>query len=127
MPTAILTFMPGNELPAVELARAIPELTAEYLNVEGAERHEGGVTEAEVIVRVVTGSEWDKNAPDINVHIRAHNFPERVKNGQERACAIHDVLRNHLNCAYGAGVSFSAELDLSDLGYKASYPNRQPK
>lgn len=127
MPTAILTFMPGNELAAVELARAIPSLSAQYLNVKGSLLHEGGVTEDEVIVRVQTGSEWDHNAPNINIHIRAHNFPERVENDQERAELIHDACRIYLDQTIGKDTSLSIELELANLGYKASYPGETSK
>lgn len=118
MPTAILTYSKKNRLLALVLAEALPRLAAPHLNVEGAPRHEGGVTEKEVIVRLQAGDE-----EDINVHFRAHNFPERVKNDQQRTELIHDGCRRLLDWNEGVLVSLSVELELANLGYKASYRN----
>lgn len=123
MPTAILAYSKENRLLALVLAEALPRLAAPHLNVEGAPRHEGGVTEKEVIVRLQAGDEEDINAPDINVHFRAHNFPERVKNDQQRTELIHDGCRRLLDWNEGVLVSLSVELELANLGYKASYRN----
>ncbi len=123
MPTAILTYSNGNRLLALVLAEALPRLAAPHLNVEGAPRHEGGVTEKEVIVRLQIGDDEDINAPDINVHFRAHNFPERVKNDQQRTELIHDDCRKLLDWNEATDTSLSVELELANLGYKASYPS----
>jgi len=118
--------MPGNKRGARKLARSIPNLAAAHVNIEGAPRHEGGVTAAEMIVRLQKGSKRDINAPDINVHIRAHNFPARVKDGQQRTERLHDAFREHLDNNEHKQASLSVELELADLGYKASYPGERP-
>ena len=120
MPTGILTATPAHYNSAVLLIPRLPELIAPRFNIEGAELHEGGVTEREVIIRLQKGSEYDRNAPDLNLFLRAHQFSGRTEQCQDNTVALHDAIRADLDANGGAMLSLSVEIIICELGYASS-------
>lgn len=125
MPTGILTAAPAHFNGATLLVPILPGLIAPHFNIEGAELHEGGVTEDEIIIRLLKGSEYDRNAPDLNLFMRAHQFEGRAEQCQDNSQAIHDAIRAELDAAGRTDVSLSVEIIICELGYASSYPGKE--
>lgn len=96
MPLVLLQYKQGRELKelAEQLAQALPEIVAPHLNIVGRERHDGGVTPDEIIVRCSESNPMNVNTRDIEMIILAHEFPERKANLEDRKNGIlADVLK----------------------------------
>jgi len=125
MPTVILTAVPAHFNHAALLVPVLPGIIAPHFNIEGAELHEGGVSADEIIIRLQQGSEYDRNAPYLNLFMRAHQFPGRTEQCQGNTVAIHDAIRAELDVANRSDVSLSVEIIICELGYASSYPGKE--
>jgi len=125
MPTGILTAAPAHYNSAALLIPTLPGLIAPYFHIEGFALHEGGVSAKEIIIRLVKGSEFDCNAPDLNLFMRAHHFDGiRLVKCQANTQAIHGAIRAELDAVGRHDVSLSVEILIAELGYAASYPEK---
>ena len=125
MPTGILTAAPTCFNVATLLAPVLPRLIAPHFNIEGAELHEGGVTENEIIIRLQKSSEYDLNAPDLNLLLRAHQFEDRAEQCQDNTQAIHDAIRAKLDATDCKDISLSVEIIICELGYASSKSGKE--
>ena len=98
MPLVFLWYKADRDLRelAEKLAQALPGIIGPELTVVGRDRHEGWVAPQDVIVRFEAGSVRDVNAKDIEILIKAHDYPERVVNQEERKDAIIQGIRRVL-------------------------------
>jgi len=125
MPTGILTAAPAHFRLATLLIPVLPGLIAPHFNIEDADLHEDGVTKDEIIIRLLKGSEYDRNAPDLNLFMRAHQFEGRVERCQDNSQVIHDAIRAELDAADRKDVSLSIEIIICELGYASSKPGKE--
>lgn len=125
MPTGILTADPAHFNGATLLVPILPGLIAPHFNIEGAELHKGGVTADEIIIYLQKGSPYDLNAPDLNLFMRAHQFPGRTEQCQDNSEAIYDAIRAELDAAGCTDVSLSVEIIICELGYASSYSGKE--
>jgi hypothetical protein len=101
MPLVLLQYKKGRRLKKIakHIAEHLPGIVAPYLNVEGRNRHDGGVTADEIIVRCTESNALDVNTADLEIVIFAHDFRERKATLEKRKDGIikniHILLRWH--------------------------------
>ncbi len=90
MPVATLRYPAGRDLRkiATALSERLPAILATHLSVEGAEVHEGALTEKEIIVHVERLERPDINGPDFQILVFAHDYRKRKKTLEARKDAI---------------------------------------
>jgi len=125
MPTGILTVAPTHSDWVARLVPVLPGLIAPHFNIEGTKLHEGGVSENEIIIRLQKGSEYDCNAPDLNLFMRAHQFEGRVEQCQNNSQLIHNAIRAELDAVDRRDVSLSVEIIICELGYASSNSGKE--
>lgn len=98
MPIVTLRYKPNRELEHLveRLAKELPNIVASNLTLSERERHDGQVAPEDIIVNVNEGGKFDVNAPDLQMMIDAHDFPERKENLEVREEAIRDGIRQFL-------------------------------
>lgn len=110
MPIVSLRYKPNRDLERLVegLAQALPNIVASNLTLSERERHDGQVTSDDIIVNVTEGGKFDVNAPDLQLMIDAHDFPERKANLEVREDAIRDGVRQFLidHHRYHPGIGF---------------------
>ncbi len=93
MPVVMVQYRFGLDQVVARLAKALPEIVAPNLTIEGRPLDDGSITPAEIIVRCNKGSEMDVNGKELEIIILAHDFPERKANLEERKDAIIEGVR----------------------------------
>lgn len=90
MPLVTLQYKAGRQLKelAENLAEALPEIVAPNLTLPEREQLDGQVTPDDIVVRCTESGTSDINTKDLEIIIWAHEFPERLKNLEERKEAI---------------------------------------
>ena len=110
MPIVTLRYKPNRELEHLveRLAKELPNIVASNLTLSERERHDGQVAPEDIIVNVNEGGKFDVNAPDLQMMIDAHDFPERKENLEVREEAIRDGIRQFLidHNSYQPGIGF---------------------
>jgi len=99
MPLAVIQHKAGGELRelAGQLAKKLPHIIAPALSVETHERHDGKLTSEDIEVWCFEGTSDDVNTKDLEIIIWAHEYPERLKNFEERKDMIVSNVRRILN------------------------------
>ena len=96
MPLVVVTHEVGRVPPdmLIKLARALPEIVAQALNVE--ENEHARLTVADIEVRVQESGPYDFNVKDLEIIIWANDYPERLVNLDERKETILKGVREFL-------------------------------
>lgn len=118
MPTTLVeyNFKKVSDRLLDQLAEELPSIIAPKMNITGRELHDGGVGEAEVIVRFVQFSPHDRNTNDLQITTRAHCFEERVERVEDIERTIRSDVKTLLD-AFGFDGTAGIEVYLAPMGY----------
>lgn len=120
MPTIWVKHQPSIHPQLLDrLAEDLPRIASSQINVEGAELHEGGVGEEEIMIEFMEFSPRDRNVNDIQITMIAHTFSERQARLNEATSAITEGVGSILD-DFAFNVKIGVSIWLVEMGYQTT-------